>query len=94
MTHWRRPGKEGRGGSATTNYADSDLLSVFSSNAQPFQDGHAYGKFAAYALLNHQGDCRRAAKALRHHGYGWQLTQGAMYRRPDGAMVYRPHADA
>jgi hypothetical protein len=80
VTHWRRPGKEGRGGSATTNYADSDLLYVFSSNEQPSQDGHAYGKFAA--------------KALRHHGYGWQLTQGAMYRRPDGAMVYRPHADA
>ncbi len=50
--YWRRPGKDGRGWSATTGKcrgpAGEDLFRVFSSNAHPFEDGRAYGKFRAY----------------------------------------------
>jgi hypothetical protein len=46
VSFWRRPGKS-EGHSATTNYADSDLLYVFSSNADPFEAEQAYTKFAA-----------------------------------------------
>jgi bifunctional DNA primase/polymerase-like protein len=69
VTLWRRPGKRTPGGSATTNYAGSDLLYVFSSNAAPFDPEHAYSKFAAYALLAHGGDWQAASKALYRQGY-------------------------
>jgi putative DNA primase/helicase len=67
--YWRRPGKE-KGTSATTNFAGSDLLYVFSSNAYPFEEGTAYTKFHAYAILEHGGDFHAAARALAGLGYG------------------------
>ena len=39
---WRRPGKMGRGLSATSNYAGSGLFYVFSANAAPFEPLRAY----------------------------------------------------
>jgi hypothetical protein len=62
--HWRRPGKEHGSISATTNYAGSDLLYVFSTSAAPFEPERGYSKFAAYALLEHGGDFTAAANAL------------------------------
>src|SRR5262249_23068877 len=59
-TLWRRPGKD-FSLSATTNYHGSDLLYVFSTNANPFENETSYSKFAAYALLNHGGDYKSAA---------------------------------
>lgn len=71
---WRRPGKDGHTWSATTGKCHGkdgmDLLRVFSSNAPPFESGKAYGKFRAWALLNHQGDLTAAARALSAQGYG------------------------
>jgi hypothetical protein len=73
---WRRPGKQGRVWSATTGHCHSeaggDLLYVFSSSAAPFEAGRSYSKFAAYALLNHSGDYKAAARALAGQGYGEQ----------------------
>lgn len=66
---WTRPGKK-EGVSATTNYQGSGLLYVFSSNASPFESLTSYTKFAAYALLNHDGDFAAAASALAQQGYG------------------------
>lgn len=76
---WRRPGKQAGGGSATTNYAGSDLLYVFSSNAAPFVPETSYTKFAAYALLEHGGDFSEAARGLVEResvpaGPGWGRT--------------------
>lgn len=67
-TYWRRPGKD-ESWSATTNYQDSDLLYVFST-ATEFEDQRGYGKFSAYALLEHGGDFTRAAAALADKGFG------------------------
>ena len=67
-TFWRRPGKD-QGWSATTNYAGSDLLYVFTSSTA-FEPERGYSRFAAYAILNHQGDFSAAAKALGAQGYG------------------------
>jgi putative DNA primase/helicase len=66
---WRRPGKA-TGSSATTNFGGSDLLFVFSSNAEPFDEWTAYTKFHAYALLEYDEDFRAAAAALAKRGYG------------------------
>ncbi|HUE71267.1 MAG TPA: bifunctional DNA primase/polymerase [Pirellulaceae bacterium] len=64
---WRRPGKS-QGWSATTGHCSNgqsgDLLYVFSGNAAPFEAGRAYNKFAAHALLNHNGDFCEAAGEL------------------------------
>jgi hypothetical protein len=75
ITLWRRPGKRGRGISATTNYAGSDVLYVFSTNAWPFEPETPYRKFAAYALLAHGGDFTAAARALGAMGYGERVQR-------------------
>ena len=77
VTHWRRPGKD-TGTSATTGHCSSsadgsDMLYVFSSNAEPFEEGKPYGKFAAYTLLQHRGQldggrARAAPTGIR----GWR----------------------
>lgn len=73
MGYWIRPGKKrGEGISATTGYAGTDLLYVFSSNAHPFEDGATYSKFAAYAFLHHGGNFTEAARELGRKGFGDQ----------------------
>jgi hypothetical protein len=91
--YWRRPGK-GRGWSATTGVCSSshgwELLAVFSSNAAPFEGPaggkpcSCYSRFAAFALLNHGGDFRAAARALAEQGYGERRTS------PGGAALTVP----
>jgi hypothetical protein len=61
---WRRPGKQGRATSATTNCAGHRGMHVFSTNASPFEANRWYQPFAVYALLEHGGDFRAAAREL------------------------------
>ena len=83
--YWTRPGKEG-GVSASTGHCSSsiggDLLYVFSSNAEPLQEGRCYSKFRAYALLRHNGDHSAAAKALRQLGYAAERSSRRGGRGP------------
>lgn len=60
--YWTRPGKP-FGISATTNYAETDLLYVFSSSTV-FEPNRGYNKFSAYAVLNHNNDFSAAAREL------------------------------
>lgn len=69
VTHWRRPGKDDKGISATTGFT-GDKLYVFSSNAAPFDPGRVFSKFTAYGRLNHGGDFASAARDLRAKGFG------------------------
>lgn len=93
---WRRPGKE-RGWSATTGHCrgkdGADLLRVFSSNAAPFEDGKAYGKFRALSLLEHGGDWAACARWLADHGYGSlseaERARHGLPRRPSKAEMER-----
>lgn len=66
-SYWQRPGKDGPGISATTNYQGSDLLYVFSTSTG-FEADRSYSKFAAYAVLEHGGDFSAAARALAAQG--------------------------
>ena len=95
LAHWRRPGKE-TGSSATTNFGESDLLYVFSTSADPFQGDSAYQKFAAYTLLNHDGDFSAAAADLASKGYGQQRqsfsSSFASFASADGAPWPKPLA--
>lgn len=88
---WCRPGKHD-GLSATVNYADSDLLYVFSCNAYPLEEGKPYSKFEAYALLEHEGDYRQAAGALRELGYGeGNGNRGERSAAPEGVARVRSY---
>jgi putative DNA primase/helicase len=70
-TRWCRPGKPD-GVSASTNTYGRGLLHVYSTNAEPFENGESYKKFAAFAILNCGGNFKRAAQELRAMGYGKQ----------------------
>ncbi len=67
---WRRPGKAGRGWSATSNYAGSGYFYAFSSNCAPFRPNESYSPLGVYAELEHGGDFAAAAKDLAKQGYG------------------------
>jgi len=69
--YWRRPGKSD-GWSATLK---DRVFYCFSSNADPFEERKAYSPFAVYALLEHSGDYRAAASALRAQGFGEDTPQ-------------------
>jgi len=77
---WCRPGKP-TGISATTNYAGADRLVVFSSST-PFDTERSYDRFGAYAVLEHRGDLRAAARALRGDGYGGPRPGSAAGQAP------------
>ena len=67
-TYWRRPGKN-IGISASTGKNESDNLYVFSTSTK-FDAGRPYSKFAAYALLEFDGNFSEASRVLRSKGYG------------------------
>lgn len=58
-----RPGKT-EGISAEFDRSKDPIFFVFSSNAQPFEGGKGYNPFGVYALLEHNGDTKKAAKQL------------------------------
>lgn len=66
--YWQHPEKTNTGVSATTNHHGSDMLYVFSTSTV-FEPERGYTKFAAYTLLEHQGNYSVAAKALLGLGY-------------------------
>lgn len=61
---------DGVGGvKATTGRDEQDRLFVFATGSD-FQSEVPYSKFGAYALLNHGGDHKAAARELARQGYG------------------------
>jgi hypothetical protein len=61
---------DGVGGvKATTGKDEHDRLFVFATGSE-FQSEVPYSKFGAYAVLEHGGDHKAAARALAHQGYG------------------------
>lgn len=70
VRYWTRPGKP-MGISATTGFCGEDLFYAFSSNVSPFEPETSYSKFAAYALLTHDGDFSKATQRLADEGWGY-----------------------
>lgn len=84
--YWRRPGKD-KGVSASTNYQQSNLLYVFSTSTL-FEPERGYTKFAAYTLMEHNGDFKVAAKALMRRGYrGSRGMTPIVSRVPSGQIA-------
>lgn len=97
ITHWRRPGKQGKGTSATTgvkSQSGNSLFCVFSSNAHPFEGGTgnrictSYTKFGAYTVGHCGGDYNKsAAKILFEKGLGIpkkaEFNKSLITRKPD-----------
>jgi replicative DNA helicase len=81
--HWTRPGKT-IGTSATTGYGGDrgDYLYVFTSSTElPVEQ--PLSKFGAYTHLEHRGDFKAAAAALKAAGYGTQTPA----ERPPGPVT-------
>ncbi len=72
VEYWRRPGKSDGGISATVNALGTDRLRIFTT-ATNF-DTTSYSKLGAYAVLEHDGDLKAAAKALQVQGFGRSPT--------------------
>lgn len=70
---WRRPGKTDPGASATL--CDNGALSVFSTNAYPFEVDKSYSPFAVLALTQFNGDFQACAKTLAAQGFGDQTKK-------------------
>lgn len=69
-----RPGKS-TSWSATFGYVAPGVLYVFTSNAEPFQEGRAYNPFAILTELSYGGDYKAAARAL-HERYDKKPSKG------------------
>ena len=93
---WQRPGKD-FGVSASTNHGGGDSFYVFSTSTQ-FSAGQSMTKFYVYALLNHRGDLREAAQALRFQGYGKKNGGNDLgeytYNPTTGEILEKPTGDA
>jgi KaiC/GvpD/RAD55 family RecA-like ATPase len=85
VTAWRRPGKS-IGISATTNHAGTDKFYCFTTSSV-FEAETSYSKFAVYALIEHGGDFKASARALRQLGYGGQSELGSL---PPVGADYNP----
>ncbi len=84
LSHWIRAGKN-KGTSATTGMRSQcgrDLLHVFSTNALPFEAGKSYSKFTSFAILNHSGDFKQAARDLGQRGFGEQAKSNSEFHEP------------
>jgi hypothetical protein len=88
VTYWRRPGKD-TGISATTGRNDGDNLFVFTTSTL-FQSETPYSKFAAFAVLNHNGDFSRAAADLRSQGYGKPNSNSSQLSPLDVSRMLEP----
>ncbi|WP_017599217.1 phage/plasmid primase, P4 family [Nocardiopsis lucentensis] len=87
--YWRRPGKR-MGISATTGHAsDRDRLYVFTTSTE-FDSETPYTKFGAYALLEHGGDHKAAAKALKAAGYGQPTPEPPRHLSVVGGQFSQP----
>lgn len=87
---------DGVGGvKATTGKDEHDRLFVFATGSD-FQSEVPYSKFGAYALLNHNGDHKEAAKALARRGYGSRhlAPVGAASTAPAQGPTPAPESDA
>lgn len=63
--YFTRPGKNG-GTSAEFDY-DQNVFYVFSENGAPFEANKGYNPFQVYAILEHQGNTKKARERLRNY---------------------------
>ena len=93
VTYMRRPGKD-RGVSATIGKIAPGILRVFTTSTE--FDSKSYDQFGAYAVLEHGGDHRSAAMALRQAGYAGAPPErlGAPRQRAPGLEVPRSAPNA
>lgn len=79
--YWRRPGKD-TGISATTNHTGNNTLIVFSSSTMFTTAPASYSLFAAYTVLNHEGNYQAAGRTLWGDGYREDGTNASLGQKP------------
>ena len=87
-TYVTRPGKDPKEGPSGTVF-DSGVFYPHSTNTADFEAFKSYSPFAVYALMEHKGDFRQAARELSMQGYGErnesQISVGE--KKPTKAIV-------
>jgi hypothetical protein len=85
-TYWVRPGKERRdGASATVGHKGSDVLKVFTTNAEGLDPEATYTKVGYLAATRFAGDHSATASWLRSQGHGGALPAPDLSWIPDSA---------
>ncbi|MET8693600.1 DUF927 domain-containing protein [Streptomyces bauhiniae] len=83
---------DGVGGvKATTGKDEHDRLFVFATGSE-FQSDVPYSKFGAYALMQHGGDHKAAARELARQGYGDRKLAAVGARAPSPSLAPAPPA--
>lgn len=82
VVYLTRPGKD-EGVSASLFYGGRSLFHVFTSNAPHFDCDRSYDPFGVYVRLEHNGDFRAAAAALKGEGYAKEVEG-----HPSEAVVF------
>ena len=72
-TFFRRPGDTDKRSSGDYNH-EMGLFSVFTTSAE-FEPGRGYRPYAVYAVLECNGDFRKAVRELAKEGYGQPTSQ-------------------
>lgn len=91
--YWQRPGKTGRGISATINARGTDRLHNFTDAWEGLEQHASFSKFEAFAFLYHSGDFKAASRALGQLGYGDPLNDGPYEFRPSSSDADEPAPD-
>ena len=66
--HWTRPGKQRRDGtSATTGYAGTDALVIFTTSIPELTPAKAYSRFGYEAAMRHGNNRSELASTIRRH---------------------------
>jgi putative DNA primase/helicase len=88
----QRPGKTGKGISATFGKVGPNVLYNFSSNAGPLDNDRAYDAFGVFCRLEAGGDFDLATRMLAAEGYGEKPTiPGAKPKaKPNGHAIEQP----
>jgi len=73
-SHYVRAGKTLREGIGAGYSKTLNLVRIFTSSTQ-FECNKSYNAFQTYAVLEHQGDQKAAAKELYHSGYGERMSK-------------------
>jgi hypothetical protein len=89
IVYLKKPGAKDRGHHATLHAVAHNVFYNFSTSVAPFDVG-GYSAFRVYALLEHNGDYKTAAKALVQQGFGGKKKKARVIPPPILMPIRKP----
>lgn len=84
--YYTRPGKKASNGQSANWHIKKRVFCNFSGNSSVFEVGKGYSLFQVYALLEHSGDFKAAAKSLAAQGYGTMQQSNGKATTQSGSL--------